>query len=684
MASTTAPTRFSYHVFMLWAVISLLSTATLVNSQSQQNIEVFYLSLVSPPTTLLSPPPPLPPPPLQTPPPPPLGRSPSGSGKSVATAVAVTAASAMVVSALLFLVLRRRAMSRKGESRHGPPGGGLAVLSRDEFSRFDGHIKGLIVDENGLDVLYWRKLQGSKNKSRNPRRRSSFKGSEVAIMASLQVNGDGGERDVEEGFGRRTQEVPLLKGKSSASERHSSPAQPPLPGHLVQAVPPPIPPNIAATPSAPPPQAAKIGGGSLKDSGDLMEALFGYVARKTSQPNGSSGVGNLSLAHQPAQIFILNTQKSQYIAGVLKSLSVSRKDIIEALMEGQGLVSDTLEKLHMIAPTTEEESQILAFKGDPTRLADAESFFFHILKVIPSAFTRFSAMLFRLSYESEILRVRESMAAMELSCRELRAGGIFMKLLEAIAKAGNRINGGHGGGNSPRTFSINNLKKLSDVKSSDGKTTLLYFIVEEMVRSEGRKCAANRSRGIGMSSKDPSLNYDTEKEHTMLGLPIVGGLSARFSSLKAAASIDYESFAGSCGVLQSRVSEIRQLTRRCEADGGGFVREMREFLESAEAEIASLRKDQMGAMELLKATAESFQARDSKEKGHSPMKLFVIIRDFLEMVDQVCIKIARDVQKMKPAAAAPSQPSSKKTMKFPRLPPDFFSDSKYDESDGDS
>lgn len=272
MAFTTIPTRSSGSVFLLWAVSSLLSTMSLVNSEPQ-NIEVYYP--FPPPTPLPSPPHPPPPPPVLPPPPspPPPGRTKSSSGKTIATAVAASAASAVVVSVLVFFVLRRRATSRRRKGESGPgPNEGVGVISREEFSRFDGHIKGLIVDENGLDVLYWRKLQGSK--SRSPRQRRSFKGSE-AVMASP---GDGGERKAKEaGPGRRIQTVPLLIGKSSTSEHHSSPAQPQV-SHTLPLVPPPRPPdaitlaaipasNTAALPSAPPPHPPLIRGQSQNPRG---------------------------------------------------------------------------------------------------------------------------------------------------------------------------------------------------------------------------------------------------------------------------------------------------------------------------------------------------------------------------------------------------------------------------------
>ncbi|KAI4384261.1 hypothetical protein MLD38_002438 [Melastoma candidum] len=126
----------------------------------------------------------------------------------------------------------------------------------------------------------------------------------------------------------------------------------------------------------------KICCGSFQFDDDLMEALFGTVATNRKSPRGNGDqrtTGNLSPGPS-GQIFLLDPRKSQNIAIVLKSLSISRKEIIDALSQGRGLDGETIEKLNRIAPTKEEESKILEFRGESTRLADAESFLYHILK----------------------------------------------------------------------------------------------------------------------------------------------------------------------------------------------------------------------------------------------------------------------------------------------------------------
>ena len=115
-----------------------------------------------------------------------------------------------------------------------------------------------------------------------------------------------------------------------------------------------------------------------------MEALFGVTATNHKSLESSKiSSSTSSTSGVPAKIFILDPRKSQNTTIVLRSLARTRKEILDALLEGRGLNSDVLEKLTKISPTHEEASKILQFNGNPTRLADAESFLHHILKAVP-------------------------------------------------------------------------------------------------------------------------------------------------------------------------------------------------------------------------------------------------------------------------------------------------------------
>ncbi|GLT40042.1 hypothetical protein SLA2020_142000 [Shorea laevis] len=789
-----------------------------------QNIETFYPSPAlppapatggppDPPVSLPSPPPPSPPPP--SPPPPSPSPGSSSDGGTIVKAVAATAASTLVVAAVFFFLVRKYSQRRKkeGGSGGGGSGGGGGgsgggggggdglnvgqfVVTRNEFERYDGNLKGLIVDENGLDVLYWRNLEEGNN--RNGLQKQNFDGSKDE---EEEEEGRFVHRDRRRKVGPM-QEIPLLRGKSSTSHveippvddndsakvtpalpppsagvtlmavgKHEAPIQPPVPppppalvpppkalppppplpiqnNNKKSAAPPPPPPPIPGRKNlAPPPPPPKVGGpamappggpksgeslaaegrngqvklkplhwdkvnrtdhsmvwdkiegGSFRFDGDLMEALFGRVAanRKSPAREDESRKRNSRNSSRLAQITILDPRQSQNTAIILKSLALSRRELLDALINGQGLDADTLEKLTRIAPTEEEQSEILEFPGDPSRFADAESFLYHVLKAVPSAFSRLNAMLFRSNYDAEILHLKECLQTLDAGCKELRTRGLFIKLLEAILKAGNRMNAGTARGNA-QAFKLTALRKLSDVKSTDGKTTLLHFVVEEVVRFEGKRCVLNRNRSQSRSSsrnsngslssdQNSELKEDREREYITLGLPVVGGLSAEFSNVKKAAAIDFDSFSRICSSLTARAAEIQKVLSECSADGEGrFLREMKGFLNAAEEELNALKEEQRKVMDLVRRTTEYYQAGVSKDEGAQQLQLFVTVTDFLGMVDRVCVEIARNLQKRRSSDSSygsQSQNSNPRTMRFPNLPPHFFG-GRYGESSSES
>nr|XP_027097322.1 formin-like protein 8 [Coffea arabica] len=802
MAATLCPSKILYS-FLLIILSSIPQSSS--QSASPQNLETFFPfpltppqnQPVLPPTSPVSPPPLLPQPLPATP-----ASSPSTSKKTVGAAVGITAASTLVLSGLLFFLFLRYSRRKKDETTSNPYAAS-PVMPQNGFTRFNGNLKGVIVDEDGLDVIYWRDLEGEDgNKGFGKQVPKNLKAEEKNVIAK-----DDHKKYVPPGT-----EVPLLRGKSSTSQsplwndtsqdsastpyggvslmavgkQDSSiqlgprtkpipsapePAPPPPPPPApppppppppptvaaaalplaagavlkgkgpLQPPPPPIPPRKGPTPPPPPlPKASSLGsvskpppiskgfatdskmkqpstgegdgqvklkplhwdkvnrnvdhsmvwdnieGGSFKVDGDLMEALFGYVATNRKSPRSNESTPKGDKQGPSPQVFILDTRKSQNTAIVLRSLAISRKEIIDALVQGEDLNLETLEKLTRIAPTKEEESEILAFDGDPTRLADAESFLYHLLKSVPSAFTRFNAMLFKSNFKSETPHLKESFQTLDLACKELRARGLLLKLLEAILKAGNRMNAGTSRGNA-QAFNLTALRKLSDVKSTDGKTTLLHFVVEEVVRAEGKRCVLNRmNRNSSQSSSTDSSGRENsqsreerEKEYIMLGLPIVGGLSAEFSNVKKAATIDYDGLVKTSAALAAQIAEIRKHVQECDRDGGGFAKEMKTFLHAAEEELRNIREEQSRVMEHVKRTTEYFQAGASKDKGWQPLQIFVIVTDFLGMVDKACVDITKSLQKGKPASAtsagssSPESPKTRPSVKFPKLPANFLS-----------
>ena len=80
-------------------------------------------------------------------------------------------------------------------------------------------------------------------------------------------------------------------------------------------------------------------------------------------------------------------------------------------------------------------------------------------------------------------------------------------------------------------------------------------------------------------------------------------------------------------------------------------------MKAAEQELKALRREQERVLELVQKTTEYYHAGATKERNAHPLQLFIVVRDFLGMVDQACVDIKRKVQQKKPAPSA-SQPNA--------------------------
>lgn len=316
-------------------------------STSPQNIQTYYpfsrpppqppAPVILPPSPPANDPPNVPPPTTPIPPPPPPRRS--RTRAAVGKAIGATAASTLVLSGLLFFFLLRYSRRKRENDRAVPTHGGTnaAAPENDNFRRFDGNVKGVIVDENGLDVLYWRKLQEGEN-------RSSFKKQYYKNLRDEQEKEDEKRMvsERERRYSPPVQEVPLLRGKSSTSQspiwgengdqifkktpsvstgmalkveekQHSSvqlvknatlPPPPPQPSLAVAAVPqgkvvappppPPIPSNKGPAPPPPPPPPPS--------SGSAATSLKPPPAPKGEPSNRSSSLGQGTSSNGNGQV----------------------------------------------------------------------------------------------------------------------------------------------------------------------------------------------------------------------------------------------------------------------------------------------------------------------------------------------------------------------------------------------
>ncbi|KAG5039516.1 hypothetical protein JHK82_011674 [Glycine max] len=215
------------------------------------------------------------------------------------------------------------------------------------------------------------------------------------------------------------------------------------------------------------------------------------------------------------------------------------------------------------------------------------------------------------------------------------------------------MNAGTSRGNA-HGFNFSALKKLSDVKSTDGKTSLLHFIIEQLAPFEGRQQANSQKHNlsIGETSNTSELHSDNlvqkeeVKEYLMLDLPVLVGLRDELCEVKKAAIIEHQNFISMYSTANAYVTEIRQIIKCCgNSERDGFIKVMKGFLEKCEEELKVVREEQIRVMELVKKTNEYYLIGGSKDNISDPFQLFVTVKEFVDMVDEVCIDFRKKLER---------------------------------------
>lgn len=209
---------------------------------------------------------------------------------------------------------------------------------------------------------------------------------------------------------------------------------------------------------------------------------------------------------------------------------------------------------------------------------------------------------------------------------------MFLKLLEAVLKTGNRMNVGTNRGDA-HAFKLDTLLKLVDVKGADGKTTLLHFVVQEIIRSEGARLA------IASQNQNSAINDDVKCRK--LGLQVVSSLSSELTNVKKAAAMDSEVLNGEVLKLSKGIGNIAEVARLIELIGSQdqkFCVSMNGFMKMAEEEIIRIQAQESVALTLVKEITEYFHGNSAKEEAH-PFRIFMVVRDFLTILDRVCKEV---------------------------------------------
>lgn len=377
---------------------------------------------------------------------------------------------------------------------------------------------------------------------------------------------------------------------------------------------------------------------------EMIETLFMVNNNNNLSSTGKDNGRRLVLPALNQECRVLDPKKSQNIAILLRALNVTVEEVCEALSEGNSdaLGTELLESLLKMAPTKEEERKLAEFKDEsPFKLGPAEKFLKAVLD-IPFAFKRVDAMLYIANLDSEVDYLQRSFETLEAACGELKNSRMFLKLLEAVLKTGNRMNVGTNRGDA-HAFKLDTLLKLVDVKGTDGKTTLLHFVVQEIIRTEGSRLSVTHQNQTAEKSQQSA--FRDEVEYRKLGLQVVSGLSGELTNVKKAAAMDQNVLTGEVAKLAGGIAKISEVVKLNEGmamkqSSQNFSESMNLFLKKAGEEIKKVQAQERVALSLVKEITEYFHGNSAKEEAH-PFRIFTVVRDFLSILDRVCREVGK-------------------------------------------
>lgn len=224
----------------------------------------------------------------------------------------------------------------------------------------------------------------------------------------------------------------------------------------------------------------------MSDETDLdmkeLEQLF------TQNPNANKApkqiAQGLKKAAAPKCVSLLDMKRSQNVSIGLKKIKLSGDAICEALNNFKSSVL-TQERLQIIKsaqmlPTQEESKIIGGYRGDLTKLGDAEQFFRKIVDSVHRPEIHLDAMLFRAEYDERLLELKGKVDLVRQACTSVRDSESLQKVFQIVLLVGNKINAE--GSSSIQGFTVASLLKLSQTKSFNRKTTILDFIAQFAVK----------------------------------------------------------------------------------------------------------------------------------------------------------------------------------------------------------
>ncbi|KAL4437056.1 hypothetical protein ABPG75_004195 [Micractinium tetrahymenae] len=337
---------------------------------------------------------------------------------------------------------------------------------------------------------------------------------------------------------------------------------------------------------------------------DQLESLFQVLEAKAIKKAGPKDDEVRLVEHRRAHNILIE------LSGIRKPFDEIKDALLR--MDAAALSVEQLAVLSRAVPDDQERKDIelyLAgkhpkYKGmsEVDRLGTVERYFVEV-KGIPRLAERIRCFIFSRTYAATRTKCVDHLEVVRTACAELQGCASFSKLLQAVLELGNHLNQGTQRG-SAAGFKLDTLLKLADVKGTDRKTSLLHFIIMQLVE------------------EDASMK----------------GMSSELAHLKQAANMQLAAMKGMIGEVRLGLrqinTEVVQAAKSRDMEGSGsrhFSEMMAAFHAGAAEEFRQLEALEKSMYDDLKAVTEYFGEEFAPADA---TRLLRTVRDFVVLFEK--------------------------------------------------
>jgi len=427
-----------------------------------------------------------------------------------------------------------------------------------------------------------------------------------------------------------------------------------------------------------------------------LEQLFSR--KKNEKPKGANTSKALVSSKKTKTAQILDSNRAQNITITLTSFNKvfeSHDDLINTLADldpNKRICGDNIQFMKSLLPKPEEKKALQSFRGNRDHLLPSEQFLLRLVGVtridakigIIETMGNFAEITSRLSANYELLaRV----------CKQIMSSEKLHAVLDTVLTIGNIMNEGTRAGGASG-FKLESLMKLTETKSTDGKMTVLDYIVmtfvakdkredlsiseefpdglevsrmmiSEMVAevrvTEGklRKCEAeltairNEKEGPPKDTRSTLLGASTER--VKMKNADNSASDPRSAMLRAIAAKRDTSGDADDGESTSSSfrSSSRSLEKSCKSPG---TSRLERFVEDSNAVMSNLKKAQAKALDSCKKAAVFF---GEKKGEQSAVSVIEVLTKFASTVEHAVKKHDARIEREKRQAASALKKSKK-------------------------